>query len=123
MKRIAALPFAVALAIALAACGAGHHTPRPAATVATSPQASPAASPAASAVSANTNERLFADGMAASIPVVPVRVVAGAVMHAYVRFQHANGAAAGAVGQPNPSERVTQIGGGFKLCWPDTGNG
>ena len=123
MKGVAALPFAVALAIALAACGAGHHTPHPAATAAATPQASSAASPSASAVSAITNERLFADGMAASIPVVPARVVAGAVMRAYVRFEHAYGAAAGAVGQPFPSDSVTQIGGGFKLCWPDTGNG
>lgn len=123
MKGVAAPLFATALAIALAGCGAGDHTSRPAATVAASPQATAAASPAASAVSATADERLFADGMAASIPVVPARVVAGAVMPAYARFEHAFGSAWGAVGQPNPSQSVTQIAGGFKLCWPDTGSG
>ncbi len=80
--------------------------------------------PSASPVSATaTNERLFEDGMAASIPVVPDEAVAGAVMGAYVQFEHAYGAAAGAVGQPWPSYSVVQITDGFKLCWSDTGNG
>jgi YVTN family beta-propeller protein len=43
MKGVAALPFAVALAIAVSACDVGHHTPRPSATVAARPQASSAA--------------------------------------------------------------------------------
>lgn len=70
-----------------------------------------------------TNERFFADGEAAAIPVIPARVVAGPVMRAYVRYQHANGAAWAAIGQPSPTESVTQIASGFKLCWQDTGSG
>lgn len=72
---------------------------------------------------ATTNERLFADGMAASISVVPDRAITGSVMRAYVQFEHAYGAAAGAVGRPVPSESVAQIAGGFKMCSPDTGSG
>jgi hypothetical protein len=123
VKGVAAVPFAATLAIALVGCGAGHHTPRPAATVAASPRAVSAASPAVSAVSATTNERLFADGLSQSIPVMPARVVGGAVMRPYARFEHAYGAAWGAVGQPDSGGSVTRIAGGFKLCWPDTGNG
>jgi hypothetical protein len=125
MKGVVAAPFAAALVIALAGCGAGHHTSRSPATVTStaSPQATSAASPAASSVSAITNERVVADALAQSIPVIPAGVVGGAVMRAYARFEHAYGAALGAGGQPAPSDSVTQIAGGFKLCWPDTGNG
>ena len=124
MKGVTALSLAAALAIALAGCGVGHHTPGSAATVAASPQATSAASPVASSVSpATTNERLFANGIVASIPVIPGQVVAGAAMRTYARFEHAEGAAWGAVGQPFPSESVTQIAGGFKVCSADTGSG
>lgn len=123
MKGVVALPSAAVLAIVLAGCGAGHHTPRPAATVAASPQATSVTSPAARFVSAAANERLFADGTAASIPVIPARAVADTLMRAYARFEHAFGAAWAAVGQPTSGESVTQIAGGFKLCSPDTGNG
>ena len=58
--------------------------------------ATSAASSAASSVSmAATNERLFADGEAVSIPVIPARVAAGPLMRAYVRYEHAFGAALG----------------------------
>jgi hypothetical protein len=119
MKGVIALPLAAALAIGLAGCGAGHPTSQPSATVTVtaSPQATAATSPAASSVSASTNERLFADAMAESIPVTPAGVVAGALMRAYVRFEHAYGAAWGAVGQPILSSSVAQVAGGFKLCY------
>jgi hypothetical protein len=123
MKGVVALPFAAVLAIVLAGCGAGRHTPRPVTTVATSPQTTSATTPAAGLVSAAAKERLFADGMATSIPVIPARAVADTLMRAYARFEHAFGAAWAAVGQPNPGASVTQIAGGFKLCGPDTGNG
>ena len=124
MRGVAVLLVAAMLAIALAGCGASHYTSRPGATVAASPQGSSAARPLASSVSAAiTNERLLADGMAVSIPVVPDRAVSGVVMGAYVQFEHAYGAAWGTVGRPVPSESVTQIADGFKLCSPDTGNG
>ena len=124
MKGVTALPVAAMLVIALAGCGASHHTPRLAATVAASLQGSSVASPSASSVStATANERLFADGLAESTPVVPDRAVSGALMHAYGQFQYAYGAAWGTAGQPFSSESVTQIADGFKLCWPDTGNG
>ena len=76
MNGVIALAIATSMAIALAGCGAGHSTPRPPATVTVtaSPQATSTTSPAASSVSAAaTNERLFADGMAPSIPVAPSR--------------------------------------------------
>jgi hypothetical protein len=123
MKGVAALPFEVALVIALAGCGAGHASPSATVTVTASPQVTSAASPAPSSGSAPTNERLFADGMAASIPVIPAHVVTGVPMRAYARFEHGFGSAWSAVGQPNPSESVNQIKRGFKLCWPDTGSG
>lgn len=44
-------------------------------------------------------------------------------MRAYVRYEHANGAAWAAVGQPNPGESVTRIADGFKLCWRASGSG
>jgi hypothetical protein len=82
------------------------------------------ASPSVKSVStAAINERLLADAMAASIPEVPGRVVAGALTRAYVQFEHAYGAAWGAIGQPAPSGSVSPIAGGFKMCWPDTGDG
>ena len=73
--------------------------------------------------SATTNERLFADGEAASIPLTLALVVAGTLMRAYARFQHAYGAAWGAIGQPFSSENVTRMAGGFKLCSAGTGSG
>lgn len=105
-------------------CGGGHHAPGgPAvATAPASPQATSARSRAANST-ASVNERVFADGISAPIPVVPARVVAGAPMRAYIRYQHADGAALAAVGHPGPSDSVSQIAGGFKLCWPDTGSG
>jgi hypothetical protein len=107
--------------IALAGCGAGHPTSRPLATVTVtvtaSPQVTSTNSPAASEVSAaTTNERLFAEGMAASIAAVPGDVVSGALMRAYAEFQHAYTAAWAAVGQPVASGSVTQVSGGFKIC-------
>ena len=124
LKSVAAPPIAAMLAIALAGCGASHHTPRPGAAVAASSQGPSAAGPSASSVSTATmNERLFADEMAKSIPVVPDRAVSGSVTRAYSQFEYAYGAAWGAAGQPLSSESVTQIADGFKLCWPDTGNG
>jgi hypothetical protein len=114
-----ALPLVSAMAIALAGCGTGHPTSRPSATVTvTVSPATSATSPVSSSVSATaTNERLFAEAMAVSIPVVPAGVVAGALMRGYIKFQHAYGAALAAVGQPFPSQSVTQVPGGFKLCW------
>lgn len=128
MKGIAALTLGAGLAVVLAACGAGHPAPRPVATATTtvtsSPQAVSASGLAGGSASTTTmNERSFVDGISGSIPVIPSRVVAGAVMRAYAQFEMAYGSAWGAVGQPNPSSSVTQIGGGFKLCWPDTGDG
>jgi hypothetical protein len=124
MKGIAVLTFA-ALGIALAGCGAGHQTPSPAATVTItiSPQGTPAASPEASSPdSATANERMLVDGLAASISVIPARVVAGPLMRAYARFENAYRAALGAVGNPSPSGTVTKMTGGFKLCYPATGS-
>jgi hypothetical protein len=122
MKAVAALLLVAALTIGLAGCGTGDHTPRPATTVATSPQATSAASPKASSASATTNERVFADGEAASIPVFTPQVVAGALMRAYIRFQHAYGAAEAAVGSPSPEGSAIPLGsGGFKLCYGSSG--
>ncbi len=116
MRGVIALPLTAALAIGLAGCGLAHPTSRPSATASTSPQAASATSQAARSVSATTNERLFANAMAGSIPDFPAGVVAGTLMRAYVRFEHAYGAAWGAVGQPIASDSVTQALGGFKLC-------
>jgi hypothetical protein len=44
-------------------------------------------------------------------------------MHAYARFEHAYGEAWAAVGQPDSTANATQMAGGFKVCWPDTGSG
>jgi hypothetical protein len=119
MKGLIALPLAVAMAAALAGCGAGNSTSGPSATVTitASPQATSTAIPAANSVSVTaTNERLFADGMAASIPIIPAGAVAGALMSAYVRFEHAFGSASAAAGQPSSTSSVAQVPGGFKLC-------
>ncbi len=124
MKGVAVLPFAAALAIALAGCGAGRPS-RLAATVTitVSPQPHRRRVQRPSSASATTNERLFADGEAASIPLTLALVVAGTLMRAYARFQHAYGAAWGAIGQPFSSENVTRMAGGFKLCSAGTGSG
>ena len=121
IKGIAVLAVA-ALGIAVAGCGAGHQTPSAGATVTItiSPHATPAASPQAE--SATANERMLVDGLAASIPVIPARVIAGPLMRAYAWFQHAYGAALGAAGQPESSGTVTPITGGFKTCYPATGS-
>lgn len=119
MKGLIALPLAAMMAVALAGCGAGHSTSAPSATVTIteSSRAKPTTVPAASSVSATvTNERLFADGMSASIPDIPAGVVAGALMSAYARFEHDFGAASAAVGQPSANSSVAQVPGGFKLC-------
>lgn len=112
------LLFAAALTLTLAGCGASH-TPRPVPTVTVTitAKSTTAARPASSSASASTNERLFVDGLSASIPVIPAQVVAGSVMRAYVQFEHAFGAAWAAVGQPNSAAGVTEIAGGFKLCY------
>lgn len=128
MKGIAALALGAGLTVTLAACGTDHSIPRPAATgtatAASSPQAASASTPAADSLSTTTtNERSFVDGLSASIPAIPGGVVAGAVMRAYSQFETAYGSARGAAGSPNPSSSVVPISGGFKLCWPDTGNG
>ena len=73
-------------------------------TVTASPSAISTTSPAASWVSATaTNERLFAEAIAASIPVAPAGVVAGALMRGYVQFEHAYGAAGLLWGNPFPA--------------------
>lgn len=53
---------------------------------------------------------------------IPARLVAGPLMRAYAQFEHAYSSASGAVGQPDPTGNVTQIPGGFKLCYPATSN-
>lgn len=58
------------------------------------------------------------DGLAASIADIPAKSVAGKLMRAYARFENAYTAALGAVGSPATSEKVSQVAGGFKLCWP-----
>lgn len=61
--------------------------------------------------------------MAESIPVISAQSVAGPLMRAYIRFEHADGAAWGAAGQPNPASTVTQTPAGFKLCWATSSGG
>jgi hypothetical protein len=128
MKGSAVLPIVGALVVAVAGCGTGHPAAKspPSAVAtsqpATSQPATPTTSPTPEQAPATANERLIADGVAASIPVVPTRAVAGPLMLAYVRFEHAYGAAWGAVGQPSTAESVARIAGGFRLCWPSTGN-
>lgn len=124
MKGVAALTSAAALAIALAGC-ASDHAPRPAVTVTVTatPRATSTASAAASSpASATANERMLVDALTATIVVIPARAVAGPLMRAYARFQHASSSAWGAVGQPDQTGKVTQITGGFKMCWPATAN-
>ena len=124
MKGITAGLGVAMLTIALAGCAASHDKPRSTATVAISPHRASTGIPSARSVPpAITNERLFADAMAASIPDVPEHAVSGPVMLAYSQFEHAYGAAWGAIGRPEPGESVGQITDGFKLCWPDTGTG
>lgn len=128
MKGIAALALGAGLAVALAACGTSHSVSRsmaPDATpVTSSPQSASASRSAVGSLSTTTtNERSFIDGLSESVPVIPGGVVAGAVMRAYAQFETANGSAWGAAGHPEPSQNVAQISGGFKLCWPDSGNG
>lgn len=99
------------------------HAPRPAVTVTitTTPQTTSTASAAASSpASATANERLFVNGLATTIVVIPARVVAGPLMRAYAQFEHAYSSASGAVGQPNQTGNVTQITSGFKLCYAAT---
>jgi hypothetical protein len=120
MKSIAALTIA-ALGITLTACGAGHQPPSPLATVTVTISAggTKAASPVATSPSATANERALIDGLAASIPVIPARVVAGPLMRAYVRIQTAYAAALGAIGSPDTAGKVSdRAGGGFKTCYP-----
>jgi hypothetical protein len=106
MKVVAALVSTATVAIAAAGCGAGQHTPPPVTTAAASRPATSAASPAASPVSAATaNERSLADGLAESIPAMPVTAVAGTLMRAYVRFQHAYGGPWVLSGSPFPARR------------------
>jgi hypothetical protein len=120
VKGITALILAGALAIVLAACGASRPASHVAAA-ASSPSSTQAPSPAASPLSAvATNERLLAYGLAPPIPAIPGQTVAGPVMTAYAQFEHALGAAEGAAGEPAPSESVTQIAGGYKLCSDNT---
>lgn len=123
MRSIVGLSFVAGIAVALAGCGAGHQKAGPTVTVTVtvSPHGTAPANPPSSSQSATTmNERLFADGEAQSISVIPASVVAGAVMRAYAQFQHAYGAADAAVGQPDSSESVTPIAAGFKLCATDS---
>jgi hypothetical protein len=123
IKGIAALPFAGALVIVLAGCGAsdpGPTSPPPAA--AASRTATPTVGPTPKSASAASNELLFARAMAASIKAVPTRTVAGSLMLTYIRFEHAYDAAWAAAGQPNAVASVARIAGGFKLCRPATSN-
>lgn len=124
MKGVIALPLAAALIIVLTACGEGR-TPRPAATVTVtaSPHTTLASSAAAKSVPTATNERLFADGMSAAIPAIPAWAISGALMRAYARFEHAEGGAFAAVGQPGSGTSVTQISDGFKQCGTDSSGG
>jgi len=118
ITKIAIAAGVAGLALGIGACGGAASHPAAARShpAVKSPVSSPetVTSPAASLVSAN--ERLFADAMAASIPVIPARSIAGPMMRAYARFQHALGAAWGAAGQPAADESVAKIAGGFKLC-------
>jgi YVTN family beta-propeller protein len=83
MKGVAALPFAVALAIAVSACGVGHHTPRPAASVAAGPQASSAvrrtgtAQAATVYVAHNSRGTVTPISTITNLPGKPVRVAKG----------------------------------------------
>jgi hypothetical protein len=65
---------------------------------------------------------LFAHAIAASVTAVPTQAVAGSLMLAYIRFEHAYDAAWDAAGQPNAVARVARIAGGFKLRQPATDN-
>lgn len=110
----------VGAVVVLAGCGTTKTVFVHAAPPATSParQAAttrPPAVPAAAQLAA-TNERLFADAMAASVPDVPSQVIAGPVMAAYVSYEHAQGEANNATGNPASDYGVTAIGGGFTLC-------
>src|SRR5579862_5499285 len=123
MKALSAVTIAAGLAAALAGCGTAvpspHHHPQAAGKASSPPvSSSPSASPASSAVA---NERLFMDALAQSIPVIPGRVVAGPLMRAYTRDQHAQGAAWSAAGQPDATASITQIADGYKMC--STSNG
>jgi hypothetical protein len=122
IKGIAALPFAGALVIVLAGCGASNPGPSPTPAAAASHPATPSASPAPQQASAASKELLFAHAMAASIKAVPTRTVAGSLMLAYIQFEHAYDAAWAAAGQPNAVASVARIAGGFKLCRKATSN-
>jgi hypothetical protein len=128
VKTRNALTLAAGAVILLAGCGgASHHAPAAQASRPPAPSNSAAQSPSASpspSVSASANERLFADAMAQPVPDIPAGMVAGAQMLAYAQNEHAQGAAFGAIGQPAPSGSVTQITGGFNICYQaSTGSG
>ena len=89
MKSVAALPFAVALAIAVPACSVGHHAPPPAATAAARPQTSSAA-PSTGTVQAQTVYVMHNAGWF----MTPVSTITNA---AGKRFRVAKGAMAMAV--------------------------
>ena len=119
-----AVMFTAALATALTGCASGH-APRPAVTVTvtvTPGAPSTAKTTPSSPTSATANERTLLDALAATITVIPARVVAGPLMRAYAQFEHAYSSAKGAAGQPDQPGNVTETTGGFKVCYPATSN-
>jgi hypothetical protein len=119
-----------AFALAFATVGCGHasgttsHTAHPATHESVSTASSPASSPAATTSSNSAvNERLFADALASTNPLIPNSVISGPVMRAYRLVEYEIGAAKAATGNPFNAETVTPIPGGYQLCLPDTGNG
>jgi hypothetical protein len=113
MKLIRVLILAL-IAAAITACGStaapAAHAPKPAPTR--------SAVNTSRASEASSNEQQFAQGMSQPAPSVPSQLVAGPVMDAYLRFEHAYGSAWSAANQA-VGETVIAIPDGYKLCDSD----
>jgi len=118
MRKLAAIALPLVALIAAGCSGSGSAATRTATTPATSqhPATASPSSPSSASPVMTASERLFANGMAASIADIPDRAVSGPVMHAYIRFEHDYGSADGDVGQPDASGTLFPVPGGFKVC-------
>jgi hypothetical protein len=115
---------AFVLAFVIAGCGHSSGNTSQPTHPGTHAAASAASSPApTTSVNSAVNERVFADALASTTPLISSSVISGPVMQAYRLVEYEIGAAYAAAGNPFSAETVTPIPGGYQLCLPDTGNG